>query len=269
MIIRHAEDVRENQSVENTFVAYDDIESFMGSAEVVPSMCDTLCPSRPHHLLIKTRCDDESFDALIGAATARALQLARLEPGLPARIYTQCYPDDEETMSRLETLGYRDDDGLIRMKRTLHRGPIVAPLPQGLTIVRDYLLDENESMFFLERYNAMFARQRDMDWLRGIKALPNFARLLIVAPEGLAGELLVWSDGDYGVAGIIQTTPAWQMRGVGSYLMELARLYWLEKGLYRAYFDVWARLTGAVKLAASSGFRPDATLMKYPGIDVY
>ncbi|MEF9973185.1 MAG: hypothetical protein RSJ41_08000 [Clostridia bacterium] len=268
MIIRHAAESAAGLDTQNTFVAFDDLEDALGEATVLDSMADMLCPARPHHLLIRAKCLGEARDALLGAATARALMLARMEPDAPARIYTECPPDDEEQMHALETLGYRDDDGLIRMRRTLARGPIVRTLPAGCTIVRDYLLDEDESKFFLERYNATFARTRDMAWLKGLKNLPDFARMLVVSPSGLAGELLVWSDGSSGVIGIVETTPAWQMRGVASYLMELGRLYFLERRLREAYFDVWTRLTGAVRLAATSGFRPDQMLMRYPGIDV-
>ncbi len=268
MIIRHGVEEIYGQAVENTFVAYDDLEEELGQAAVIESHAYMICPGRPYHLLIRARCRPEAQDALIGAATARALQLARMVPDAAARIYTECQPEDEAKMTSLEALGYRDDDGLIRMRKRLSRGPIVKPLPAGCTIVRDYLLDEVESKYFLERYNAMFARNRDMAWLKGLKALPDFARLLVITPGGLAGEMLTWSDGDAGVVGIIETTPAWQRKGVGSYLMELARLYWLERGLTNAYFDVWSRLTGAVRLAATNGFRPDEMLMRYPGIDI-
>ncbi|MEA4897623.1 hypothetical protein ACH6CV_00415 [Bacillota bacterium Meth-B3] len=269
MIIRHGAEELYGQSVQNTFVAYDDLEEELGQAVVIESHLAVLCAGRPHHLMIRTQCESEARDALIGAATARALQLARMEPGLAARVYTECEPDDENRMRALEALGYRDDDGLVRMRKHLSRGPIVKPLPAGCTIVRDYLIDEDESRFFIERYNLTFARTRDLNWLKSLKALPNFARLLVVANTGLAGELLTWSDGDAGVVGIICVAPAWQRKGAASYLLELSRLYWLDKGLREAYFDVWTRLTGAVRLAATSGFRPEKMLMRYPGIDVY
>ena len=268
MIIRHASEPVKGLALEDTFVAYDDLEDELGEATVQAAMADMLCPARPHMLMVRAKCVPEARDALLGAATARALMLARMVPDAAARIYTECAPEDQELMEALTALGYRDDDGLVRMRRLLQRGPIVKPLPAGCTIVRDYLIDEDESRFFLERYNAMFGRSRDMAWLKALKNLPDFARLLVVAPTGLAGEMITWSDQGLGVVGIIQTTPAWQRKGVGSYLMELGRIYWLERGLREAYFDVWARLTGAVRLAATSGFRPDEMLMRYPGIDV-
>lgn len=268
MKIRHADAPVNGQDVENTFVAVDDVEEKLGEASVAPSMVNMICPARPYHLFIRTQGAEEAMDALLGAATARALMLCRLHPDTPARIYTECQQGDEARLRLLETLGYEDDDGLVRMRKPLRRGPIVKPLPAGCTIVRDYLIDEIESKFFLERYNAMFSRNRDMAWLKSVKNMPDFARLLVIAKDGLAGEMLTWSDGEAGVVGIVQTTPRWQRKGVASYLMELARVYWLDRGLQTAYFDAWERLTGAVRLAYTSGFRPAETLMRYPGIDI-
>jgi GNAT superfamily N-acetyltransferase len=267
MKIRHA-DAAPGQCVENTFIALDDLESKIGEAGVIPMVCGALSPERPHFLLVRAECAPEAESALLGAATARALALAR-QRGMPARVYAECAPEDTARMGALEALGYKDDDGLVRTRKPLRHGPIIRPLPEGCTIVRDYLADENESRFFLERYNAMFGRERDAAWLKRLRRMPDFARFLVIASNGLAGELIAWSEDGAGIAGIVQTTPAWQRRGVASYLMELARLYWLDRGLKEAYFDVWTRLTGAARLAATSGFRPAERLMRYPGIDIY
>ncbi len=269
MKIRHAEGSAFGLDIENTFVAYDDLGDPLGEADVTEVMRDMLCPTRPHQLLIRTDCELEALDALLGAATARAMLLAREKPLSPARIFCECNPLDEKRMRVLETQGYLDDDGLVRMHRVLKRGPIVKPAPKDCVIVRDYLIDEMESKYFIKRYNAMFSTAFDDEWLKRIKQRPNFARLLAVAPDGLAGELVTWSDGIYGVVGIIQTPPSWQRKGVASFLLEQARNYWMDRGLSEAYFDVWTRLTAAMRLAATSGFRPQGTLVRYPGIDVY
>ncbi len=267
MKIRHA-DAAEGLCVENTFIALDDLESKIGEASVQESMTPVLFPDRPHQILVRAKCDAASESALLGAATTRALVLARKKPESPALVYCECEPGDANRMSALEALGYRDEDKLVRTRRALKHGPIIRKLPAGCTIVRDYLADENEGKFFLERYNAMFGRSRDMAWLKALKRMPDFARLLVISPTGLAGEMVVWSEDGRGVVGIVQTTPAWQRKGVASYLMDLARWYFLDRGISEAYFDVRTRLTGASRLAATSGFRPAETLMRYPAIDV-
>lgn len=267
MKIRHA-DAAQGLAVENTFIALDELETKIGEASVQSSMAPVLCPGRPHQILVRASCEPAAESALLGAATTRALVLARQMPDVPALVYAECMPSDAARMGTLEALGYRDEDGLVRTRRVLKHGPIIRRLPPGCTIVRDYLADESESKFFLERYNAMFGRSRDMAWLKGLKRMPDFARLLVISPAGLAGEMIVWSEDRRGVVGIVQTTPAWQKKGVASYLMDLARLYFLDRGLSEAYFDVRTRLTGAARLAATSGFRPAEMLMRYPAIDV-
>lgn len=268
MKIRHA-DAAPGQSVENTFIALDELESKIGEAGVQECMVPALCPERPHHILVRASCGPEAESALLGAATTRALVLARRSPGVPALVYAECAPGDAGRLSALEALGYRDEDGLVRTRKILKPGPIIRRLPAGCTIVRDYLADETEARFFLERYGAMFGRSRDAAWLKALRHMPDFARLLVVSPGGLAGEMVVWAEDGCGVVGIVQTTPAWQHKGVASYLMELARLYWLDRGCREAYFDVRTRLLGAARLAATSGFRPAEKLMRYPGIEVY
>ncbi len=268
MKIRHA-DAADGMPVENTFIALDDLESKIGEAGVQQTMVPALCPERPHHILVRAECGPEAESALLGAATARALVIARQKPGMPALVYAECKPGDKARMNALEALGYRDEDGLVRTRRVLKQGPIIRPLPAGCTIVRDYLSDAGESKYFLERYNAMFGRSRDAAWLKGLKQMSEFARLIMISPSGLAGEMIVWEENRRGVVGIAITTPAWQRRGVASYLMELARLYFLDRGLSEAYFDVRTRMTGAQHLAATSGFRPAEMLMRYPGINVY
>lgn len=267
MKIRHA-DAAPGLAVENTFIALDDLEERIGEASVRESVTPVLCPERPHQVLVRAKCEPAAENALLGAATARALVLARQKADMPSLVYCECAPGDAARMSALEALGYRDEDGLVRTRKALKHGPIVQKLPPSCTIVRDYLADEKECKFFLERYNLMFGRSRDMAWLKGLKRMPDFARLLVVSPGGLAGEMVVWSEGGSGVIGIVQTTPSWQRKGVASYLMDLARWYFLDRGLSDAFFDVRTRLTGAARLAATSGFRPAETLMRYPSIDV-
>ncbi len=267
MKIRHA-DAAPGLAVENTFLALDDLESMIGEASVREWVTPMLCPERPHQILVRAKCEPAAENALLGAATTRALMLARKKADMPSLVYCECTPGDAVRMGVLEALGYRDEDGLVRTRRALKHGPIVRKLPPGCTIVRDYLADEVECRFFLERYNLMFGRSRDLAWLKGLKHMPDFARLLVIAPSGLAGEMVVWSEDGVGVIGIVQTTPAWQRKGVASYLMDLARWYFLDRGISEASFDVRTRLTGATRLAATSGFRPAEMLMRYPSIDV-
>ena len=268
MKIRHANAPAPGVPVENTFVVSDDNEVEIGHGDVVEKMCDTLFPSRPHHVIVRATCEEGAVFALYGAATARAMQLIKEQPGVGARIYTELDPKDDQTLDALLSQGYQDDDGLVRMAREIKRGPLTTGLPKGCVVVKDYLLDELECKFFLERHNAMFADDVDAAWLKQIKEKPNFCRFLAVAPNGLAGELLVWTQGETGIVGIVLTPPHFQRKGVGSHLIDHARQYWAKLGCKSAQFDARIKPGGAMRLAYNCGFRPQQLLRKYPGIDV-
>lgn len=268
MKIRHVYDVSSGREDEDRFEAFDDGEALIGTARVSTSVLKRLLPARPLSIAVHADADRSALDAILGAATARALKLAANHPDKRSRVHCECDPEDGYKIELLKALGYSDNDGLVRMARDLARGPIDGELPHGCTIVMDYLADDIECRYFLERYKAVFGRDRDMNWIKSLRALPHFARLLMVAPNGLAGEMLVWTKDGVGVVGVLQTTPKWQHQGVASYLLELARLHWLDHGVGVSQFDVWLRLRSAVKLAQKLNYRPVKMLLRYPGIDL-
>jgi GNAT superfamily N-acetyltransferase len=267
-MIRHAFDEAAGGEDENRFEALDDVENIIGSARVEARKLFSLYPRQPLRLRVTASGDAEAAHALLGAATARALKLAKADASLGARVYFECDPDDADLIGTLKAFGYEDDDGVVQMRRRLMPGPLARPLPEGCTVVRDYLLDDVEARYFLERYNAMFGEDRDMAWLANLRQKNDFSRILLVSPDGLAGEALLWSDGFNGVVGAIQTTPAWRRKGVATYILELARIFFLEHGIYRSALNIWLRLTPAGKLAYSLDYEPGKMIIRYPGIDV-
>lgn len=139
-------------------------------------------------------------------------------------------------------------------------------LPEGCAIVRDFLADETERRFFLERYNACFGMRCGEEWLEEITSQPDFARILMVSPDDLCGELLVWTEDGEGVIGIIQTARRWRRQGVASYLIEDARLYFASLGLSCSHFDVWLEAPGCLPLARGLGYAGEDPLMLYPSL---
>ena len=268
MKIRHAIDPINQKEIVNAYVAFDHLGLEIGNADVLETMHKALFPTRPLHLQVRAHCSDDALFALMGAATTRALVLARRNRGVPARIFTQVDPNDKVRMDALRTQGYVDNDGLMRMTKDIGHGPLTAPLPKGCVAVADDLSDDMEDQFFIERYNTIFSADVDVDWLNELKQRPYFRRFLLVAQDGLAGELLTWADGNAGVVGAIQTPPHWRRKGVASYLLDLVAQYWADMGLTTAYFDIWLRLQNATRLAEACGFQSGRLLKKYPGIDV-
>lgn len=267
MIIRYAKDAADAHTAGNTFEAFDEIENKLGSASVDSAYRPLVTSARPGLYTIRASGQPEAMDALLGAATAHALRLAR-ESRTPGCIRMALKPGDETYSQTLKSLGYTGVSELRRMRSSLGGGPITAPIPEGLTVVRDYLNDERERRFFLERQNAVFDEKRNGDWLQELRKRPFFTRLLLVDKDGLAGEMITWAEGMTGVVESIYVHPDWRGRGAGRFLMEFSRIYWLECRLRDARFDIWSRLESAISLAYASRFRPEEVVETYPYMDV-
>ncbi len=181
-------------------------------------------------------------------------------------MYAEVGVGDERALEVLHALGFSDGDGVVRTYRRVTGQMNVRLMPEGCTIVRDFLADETERRFFLERYNACFGMRCGEEWLEEITSQPDFARILMVSPDDLCGELLVWTEDGEGVIGIIQTARRWRRQGVASYLIEDARLYFASLGLSCSHFDVWLEAPGCLPLARGLGYTGEDPLMLYPSL---
>lgn len=265
MKISH-EKIDSGVSVENTFVARGDDGEIAGVSTVSPRYM-TLFSDRPSQYVVSARGDGRALHVLYGAAVARARALAQ-EAAKPARIYAEVKVGDETSLEVLRALGFRDGDGVVRMYRPVTSQLNLRRMPAGCSVVRDFLADPTERKFFLERYNAYYGLKNDDEWLTELTSQPDFARILMVSPDDLCGELLVWSENGAGVIGIIQTARKWRRQGVASYLIEDARLYFASLSLDYSQFDVWLRAPGCKPLALSGGYSGGDPVMLYPEMTV-
>lgn len=267
MIIRNA--VEAGQELANEFVAVDELENCLGRCRVEPVMNDHIMPERPLDIKISAEGRKEAELQLLAAAMARAMVVAKREnPGVKARIYAECRPDNDMLMAQLGMLGFDDSDAIVRMRRRVLSGPNTMPLPAGCAYVADRLTDAVERRYFLDRAGQLFKIPDPEKWLTEASAKPCFRRLLLTARSGLAGELICWAEPDCGVIGHIYTTPAWRRKGVAAYLMEAARLHFYQCRLPESIVDLRLRLTAVSRLAATSGYRRSETLVRLPGIDL-
>ena len=266
MILTH-ENIYKGVSPEDTFVARTDKNKMLGVCTVMKRNLEMLFPDCPTQYVIRTEGDPMSLAALYGAAVAR-IRMLHFRKNTPARAYAEVEVDDEESLHVLEALGFQMTDGVIRMRRTVTGEENYHLLQPGCTIVRDFLNDPMERKFFLERYNACYDLNNDDEWLKEIIAQPDFARILMVSTEDLCGELLVWTENGKGVIGMIQTARRWQRRGVASYLMDDARLYFKSIGVKEMQMDVWKNVPGAMPLANAAGYIGDTPILYYPEMDL-
>ena len=266
MILRHARDLMDGQSAENTFEAIDERSgALLGSCRIYVHQSPELFPARPLRIFLDIQGDPVP-DALLGAAVARAKDIAR-SSDLPGRIFAQVDPRDEDRMTALAALGFKDSDGLVCMRRSLFRQEEVH-LPISCVVVQDDLDDPIEQKYFLERYNQLYNEENDFEWLQDFRSSKGFTRILIVAPTGMAGEAVIWQENGAGRIGWLFVSRKWRGHGVSGCLLDLACAEIEKRGLNRAEAEIQARIPGMLHVMERAGFRQAELILRYPGIDI-
>ena len=264
--LRHFREPVNGQPVENTFEAVDDYSGEqLGACVIYADDNPALFPARPYHVRLELE-GDPIPDALLGAAVARGRELC-VASGKYCRLYTRCHPYDDALLASLEDMGFRDNDGLVRMRKSLP-SEFDFRLPPGCTELRDDLSDPTEQRYFLERYNDLYNSQHDMAWLARFMRRDDFTRIQLVSSTDLAGEILIWREDEVGVIGYIQTSRRWRRLGVATCLLGLASRCFERLGLENAEASVRVRIPHILKTMENVGFRQIDLLMRYPGLDV-
>ncbi len=267
MMLRNPRDGANGQPPENVFQAVDERSgAILASCVIASEMKPTLYPGRPHQVRLEFEGGKDAIDPLVGAALARAREMC-IAQKLPARIYARCAPDDEALFELLRPYGFRDNDGIVRMRKNLPVRNAFKP-PTGCVVVKDALEDPQERKYFLERYNELFGVEYDGQWLREFTDAPGFLRILTVAPTGMAGEVVVWRADGFGQIGFLQTARRWRHMGVAKYMLGLACDAISEMGLRVARADVRARIPYILSTMEASGFYQETLVTRYPGVDV-
>ena len=266
MILRHAREPMDNQPAENTFEAIDERSGkALGACTIYIHESPELFPARPLRIYLDIE-GNPAPDALLGAAVARAKEIAR-QSKLPCRLFTQVDPDDDDLMASLSALGFKDSDGLVCMRRNAGADENIA-MPIGCVLVRDDLDDPIEQKFFLERYNQLYNEEYDFEWLQDLRAHSGFKRLLIVAPTGMAGEAIIWHENGKGRIGWLYSSRKWRRLGVAKCLLDIACAEFAADGLEFAEAEIQARIPVMLHVMESAGFRQAELILRYPGIDI-
>lgn len=267
MILRNPKGKNDGMYSGNIFEAVDPRSGEVyGTCTVTEERMPLMFTERPYHVRLDISGEAEALDMLLGAAFARARALCESQTE-PARIYASCDPADDDMLARLRNYGFRDNDGLMRMRRTLSWIDEPKP-PMGCVVVQDSLEDMREQRYFLERYNGIYGECRDARWLAELTARNGFRRILTVAPTGMAGEVVLWLDGETGVIEFFDTARRWRNVGVAGCMLSLACRYLMENGVREAVADVRAKIPYARRVLESAGFRPDVLIRRYPGVDI-
>lgn len=267
MILRNPREGRDGLPAENIFEALEPrTGKVIGSCTVSGESVPLLYPDRPYQVRLDIDGDIAVIDTLLGAALARARAMC-VESGEPARIYSCCRPTDSLLLDTLRMYGFRDGDGLMRMRAHLPAGK-QARTPVGCVMVEDRLQDVQEQRYFLQRYNEVCGEDREMTWLAAVVKRDMFKRMLAVTTTGMAGEILVWRDKFCGVIEFFDTARRWRNLGVATHMIYNACEYLRGLELREARADVRLQMTQARSVLEAAGFRDDTLLLCYPCIDV-
>lgn len=267
MKIRSAARPGQTGAAENMFIAVDELENKLGSCRVDPFDRGVTMPGRSYELRISAAGEDSAVSQLLGTALTRAIIIAK-EKGVNARIYAECAPEDTQKLEMFSAIGLIDDDALVRMSLAVMPGGSIVRLPEGCVYVEDDLSDPRERKFFLERQEKLLGRENAEEWLQEISLRHGMKRMLLTTREGLAGELVCWAEKGAGIIGVVYTAPKWRRKGVGLYLMELARQYFYQLRLRESHIELRTRQTAPVRLAAAAGYRQSKVLMRLPGMNL-
>ena len=246
---------------ENNFKAIDDNRREIGSCRICRRDLSRVFPDCPIHYFMDVQCEPEAEDLLYSAGLTRGRQLTKTDGR--CGVYVRVPAERRELVQSLREQGLKSRDGLRRMVREVTAEPVRCVLPRGCTIVRDRLENSIEFTNCLNRYNECFGTRNSENWLKNIAARPDFTRSVIVAEDGLCGELLAWRSGDRGVIGVVQTARQWRQKGIATYLLEDARMYFTRLGLACMTMEVRCMAPGSMELATAAGFVNDRVLYYY------
>ncbi len=266
MLLKHMHEPPPGLDLEDTFEALDERSgATIAHCAIYHKLCQELFPNRPLRVFMDIP-DGEVPDALLGAAVARAREIAT-RSGVAARIFAQVSPEDSQRMAALSMFGFRDSDGLVRMRRELP-APDPGELPYGCVLVRDELDDPIEQKYFLERYNQLYSEHQSFDWLQEFRDKEGFGRTLIVSSKGMVGEIVHWRQDGAGTIGWLLVSRKWRRRGVSQLLIQLACAELYEAGALEAVADIQVRVPNLLHSMEKAGFKQSELLYRYPSIDI-
>lgn len=268
--IMHSPTAMHGVPMENAFIVLDDAGMQCGSATVTEFTNDSILSERPLNFYLDIDAKtDRAFDMLIGALMARALYLRRRNPGMAARIYAPCAPNDLQLMRDLQSFGFENDDGEIRMRKILSPEDKLAQPPVGCTIEPVLLEDEADGKGLLQRLTAQSVTAKTMNWLARLQNEQIFL-VLGVWQDGtkLLGELVLTAYGTEGHIEMVYTRPEYRGRGIATALVTHAAEFLQQNGVRSMFAEVWRRNTKAMSFFQKLNFDSVSPVILYPGIDL-
>ena len=266
MRITHPQAAFQGIAPENVFFVANDQQIQLGTGYVMQFFQGELYPERPNHLFLQIDCQPTARALMFGALLARAEQLRAMNPNLPARLYAQVPPENQDMLKFYEACGLRNDDGE-DMFRFLPP-PGVPQAPMGMTFASVPLQDEASQNAFLARINAQRIQPITRDYLQLWQQQQHFMALGFYRGGQPICETVLTGAGSSATLLMIYTRSDYRRQGMAKNLLGAASALLRERGVNTMYPPIFRRNVPQVALLRRLSGAFVRTVTALPGIDL-
>lgn len=266
MRITHPQAAFQGIAPENVFFVANDQQIQLGTGYVMQFFQGELYPERPNHLFLQIDCQPTARALMFGALLARAEQLRAMNPNLPARLYAQVPPENQDMLKFYEACGLRNDDGE-DMFRFLPP-PGVPQAPMGMTFASVPLQDEASQNAFLARINAQRIQPITRDYLQLWQQQQHFMALGFYRGGQPICETVLTGAGSSATLLMIYTRSDYRRQGMAKNLLGAASALLRERGVNTMYTHIFRRNVPQVALLRRLSGAFVRTVTALPGIDL-
>ena len=266
MRITHPQAAFQGIPPENMFFVANDQQIQLGTGYVMQFFQGELYPERPNHLFLQIDCQPSARALMFGALLARAYQLKAQYPNLPARLYAQVPPENQEMLRFYEACGLRSDDGEDLFRFLPPAG--VPQAPMGLTFGSVPLHNEASQDAFLARINAQRIQPFTRDYLQLWQQQQHFMALGFYRNGQPVSECIVTGAGSSATLLMIYTRSDYRRQGMAKNLLGAASALLRERGVNTMYTHIFRRHVPQMALMRRVNGVFVRTVTALPGMDL-
>lgn len=266
MRITHPQSVFQGIPPEDMFFVANDQQIQMGTGFVIRFMQFEMYPERPQHLFLQIDAQPSARALLFGALLARSEQLRALTPNIPARLYAQLQPTDDDMLKFYEKCGFRADDSEDMYRFSPTEG--VAHAPMGMKFASVALNDDASLNSFLTRINQYRIQPIDRDYLMLWMQQQHFLALGFYHGNMPVCEAVFTGAGDQVTLTTLYTHAQYRRQGLATQMIGAASSILRERGVEVIYTHIFRRNApqSALMKRVNGVFIRPVTLL--PGVDI-
>lgn len=223
----------------NVFFALDDLDNQIGAAMIYYQVLPGLYPDCPVTIYFSLEGQNAARYLLFGAVIARAQQIQKLNPQVPAWLYTSISPADNLTKDFYLHNGFDriDTDDTLLLSMPYGDGRV----PMSCHVEQTMLNTDTEQMYFLNRLDYNGVCNVNLEQLNNLQHMPHFLTLGIYRNGNLIGECLMAGQGYDCDLVAIYIEPGSRQQGMGKALLHRSMAVMAAEGVTRVYTRIMTR----------------------------